>query len=249
MYNILVKLFGLIMIVLEGDPALFDRWIWLRRKLKSGNLRTLDAGCGTGSFILLAAKKGNNAIGISFDRTNNEVAGKRAKILGIKNVKFITVDLRQIDEIYNHLGAFDQIICFETIEHIIDDKKLIRDLSLMLKTDGRLLLTAPYKYHKPLPGHYIAGREDGGHVRWGYTFEEMEELLSDFGLEIKEKKYISGFITQKLIYLMRVIGNINPHLSWILVLPLRVFSVFDYLITKKIKYPFLSIGIVAVKKV
>ena len=82
---------------LFGDACVYDRWDWLRRRLLPGPVRTLDAGCGSGAFTLGAAKLGNQAVGLSFDKNNNAKATHRAKLLGLSNVTFMTLDLRQLD--------------------------------------------------------------------------------------------------------------------------------------------------------
>jgi SAM-dependent methyltransferase len=251
MNNILVKLIGYPATVLHGDAAVFDRWRWLKKYLLPGNLRTLDAGCGSGAFTMYEAKIGNQAVGISFDERNNKTAAERAKILGISNVSFIQGDLRKLDEMFEALEKFDQIICFETIEHILDDKKLIKDFSSLLKPGGKLLLTTPYKYSNPLYGDdkdKLSTYEEGGHVRWGYTHGEMGDLLKKFDFEIEATEYITGYISQKLINLQRVISEINPKLAWLIVFPLRIFQFLDPLFNKIINYPHLSIGIIAAKR-
>lgn len=249
--NILIKIIGYYATIFHGDSAVFDRWIWLRRNLKSGLLRTLDAGCGSGAFTMYAAKICNEAVGISYDKENNRKAADRSKILRLKNIEFITADLRELDKILISLGKFDQIICFETIEHIIDDKKLVKNFSNLLKSGGRLFLTAPYKYYKHLYGDdktQLSITEDGGHVRWGYTHKEMADLLEEFGFKVGKAEYITGYISQKLINLQRRLGEINSKMAWLIIFPLRIFQFFDPLLAKIIEYPFLSIGVVAVKQ-
>lgn len=250
MENTLIKLIGYMATVLHGDPAVFDRWRWLKKNLQPGHLRTLDAGCGSGAFTMYAAKIGNEAIGISFNERNNRIAAERAKILGISNVNFIQGDLRRMNEMPESLGRFDQIICFETIEHILDDEKLIKDFSSLLNPGGKLLLTAPYKYYNPLYGDdktNLSTYEDGGHVRWGYTHQEMVDLLKKFDFEIKVTEYITGYLSQQLINLLRILCKINSRLAWLIIFPFRLLSFLDPLLDKFIKYPHFTIGVVAVK--
>lgn len=252
--NILVKIIGYSATILHGDAAVFDRWIWLRRNLTPGPLRTLDAGCGSGAFTMYAAKIGNEAVGISFDKRNNSVAEERADILNIKNVKFITGDLRKLDEIKKTLGSFDQIICFETIEHILDDQKLVKDFFDILKPGGKLLVTAPYKfYNKRLLGDdkfSLSVHEDGGHVRWGYTHEEIANIFNNANLIIGKKEYVSGIISQLIVVLYRFLqARMSYKIAWLIVFPLRIFIVLDPLITKLFKLPYLSIGVVGIKKI
>lgn len=225
-----------------------DRWAWLKRHLRGGGLRTLDAGCGSGVFTMYSAKIGNETLGLSFEEKSNRLAQARADTLQIPNVHFVQGDLRQLDTLAADLGRFDQIVCFETIEHIIDDRKLVADLAVLLNPGGRLLLTAPNKNCRSLLGESISDHEDGGHVRWGYTHEEIAQLLLDNDLDIVAAEYVSGFVPQQLINLSRIIGRLNPELAWASVFPLRLLQRLDTPITGFLRHPYLSIGVVAVKR-
>jgi len=254
MKNTLGKIIGYPATLIHGDTAVFDRWLWLRKNLKKGNLRTLDAGCGSGAFTMYAAKCGNETIGISFDEKNNKVAEKRAKILKIKNIRFVTGNLGNLDNISDKLGKFDQIICFETIEHILNDEKLVKDFADLLRPSGRLLLTAPYKnYYKCLLGDdktRLSVIEDGGHVRWGYTHEEMEKIFNKAGLKMDKKEYASGIISQLLIALYRrLVINVNHKIAWLTIFPLRLLVILDPLITNLFNLSHLSIAVVGLKKI
>ena len=119
----------------------------------------------------------------------------------------------------------------------------------MLKPGGRLLLTTPYKYYKPLHGDSISEHEDGGHVRWGYTFNELKELFIASGLEIVVEDYISGFFSQKITNLIQRLSLVIPHIVvWVLTLPLRLSQIIDAPFTRFIRYPFLSVGVVGIKR-
>ncbi len=248
MRNALVRLMGWKATVLHGDPCVFDRWKWLKRHLVPGPLRTLDAGCGSGALTMYASKLGNEALGISFDEWNNQAARFRSSMLGIRNVEFMHGDLRNLDKMSSRLGKFDQIICFETVEHIQGDRKLLRDLSTLLKSGGRLLLTTPSKDHKPLWGERLSESEDGGHVRWGYTHEELRALFSECGLEVMAEEYLSGVISQQLTNLMRLLGKANVIVAWAIIFPLRILQILDSPLTRLLGYQYLSVGVVGVKR-
>jgi 2-polyprenyl-3-methyl-5-hydroxy-6-metoxy-1,4-benzoquinol methylase len=246
--NLLVKLLGWKVAVIFGDSLMFDRWKYLQPRLRPGPGRTLDAGCGSGAFALYAATLGNEAIGISFDENDMIKARTRAHLSGMDRVKFITGDLRFLDSFSEELGSFDQIICFETIEHILDDDKLIKDLSHLLTQKGKIYLTTPYKFYHDLPGDKVSAVEDGGHVRKGYTHQEMKDLFNKYGLKVIEEEYISGFISQKIKHVSLLMQPyLNHNLIWIITYPLRAFLFIDRALTNMIKYPYLSIGVVAVK--
>ncbi len=230
--------------ILHGDPAVFDRWIWIRRQLLPGKLRTLDAGCGSGAFTMYAGKIGNEAVGLSFDSENNQIASERARLLRLNNVNFITADLRKLEEVSATLGQYDQIICTEVIEHIIDDAKVIRDLSALLKRGGRLILTTPFKNGKPVYGDTVSEYEDGGHVRMGYTHDEIRSLFDQAGLRVTVQDYISGVVTQKIMDAMRRLAPLGSRLAWAATFPLRALQPADRLITKAIVHPYYIIGVV-----
>ena len=249
MTDCLVKLIGWRATVLQGDPTTYDRWKWLKRHLLRGPLRTLEAGCGSGAFTMYAAKIGNHALGISFNERNMQVAKTRSEILHLDGIQFIVGDLRGLEQYSAGLGKFDQIICFETIEHILDDRKLVSDLASLLHPGGRILLTTPYKHYVPLYGDKLSEVEDGGHVRWGYTFEEIRKLFDEAGIDVVTEEYISGYISQKITNLIRRLGMKMPHpVVWAATLPLRMLIFLDVTFTNLIRYPYLSVGVVGVRR-
>ncbi len=243
---LLVRLIGYPGTLLYGDTAVFDRWLWLRKNLRGGRVRTLDVGCGSGAFTLYAAKVGNEAIGISFESRKNEIATERAKLLRLPNARFVTGDIREL-RAKSELGSFDQIICFETIEHIANDAQLMQDISHILRPGGRLLLTTPYRYYHHLPGDAISDVEDGGHVRWGYSHPEMKQRLSNAGLATVTQEYVTGPLSQCLIRIQRMLSRAHPLIGWAVVLPLRWVVAFDPFLMRISDYPSLSIAVVGEK--
>ncbi len=248
MNNFLVRTIGWRATVLQGDPCVFDRWRWLRRHLLAGPLRTLEVGCGSGAFTLYASKIGNCSVGVSNNDYDLSKARARAKILRVKNIEFATLDVESLRSLVERLGKFDQVICLETIEHIKEDKKLVSDLSSALKPGGRLLLTTPFKYYRRLPGDRLSDTQDGGHVRWGYTAEEMKALFEENGLRVVAQDYVSGFVSQQLTKVMRLLGGAIGMAAWAVILPLRIFQALDPSLTRLINYPYLSIAIMGVKE-
>lgn len=248
MNNFFVKLFGWRAIVWQDDVGVLERSRWLRRHLIPGSHRTLDAGCGAGVFTLYAGLIGNEAIGLSLEEPLNEIGRVRARLLNLPQVEFITADLRELDQWANRLGSFTQIICLETIEHILNDDKLIADLTRLLRPGGYLYLTTPFKHYKPLLGDKLSDHEDGGHVRWGYTHAEARKLFEKFDLEVTAEEYLGGMVAQQLINFTRVLSRLNGRMAWLLVFPLRWLLVFDPWLTHLARYPYLSIGMVGRKR-
>jgi len=248
MNNLLVRVMGWRATVLHGDPCVFDRWGWLSHHLLPGSLRTLEVGCGSGAFSSYASIIGNCAVGISHDESSNSRARARAEMLHLRNIEFITLDVAALHALVARLGKFDQVMCLETIEHIEEDKKLVSDLSFALKPGGRLLLTTPFKYYRRLLGDRLSETQDGGHVRWGYTPQEMKALFEENELRVVAQEYLSGFVSQQLTNAMRLLSRASTMAAWAAIFPLRVFQVLDPLLTNLIGYPYLSIAVVGVKQ-
>jgi 2-polyprenyl-3-methyl-5-hydroxy-6-metoxy-1,4-benzoquinol methylase len=84
------------------------------------------AGCGSGAFTIGTAKLGYKSLGLSWDVRNQKVAERRARIARAKTASFQICDVRQLEEKEDLRGEFDVVVCTETIEHIIDDFRLMR---------------------------------------------------------------------------------------------------------------------------
>lgn len=247
MNNTLLRILGWRALILQADPTVYDRWQFLRAHLLPGSCQTLDVGCGAGEFTLYSALVGNRAVGLSFDEQLNRIGRIRASILNVHNIEFVTGDIRALDQLANRLGTFDQIICFETIEHILDDNKLIADMARLLNPGGLLLLTTPNKHARFDSTAALAVCEDGGHVRFGYTFEEVGALFSQAGLDVAGQEFLSGVISQRIAQFTDNAGRMR-YFVWAVTLPFRLFQLFDSRITRLLRYPFLCIGVVGIKR-
>jgi SAM-dependent methyltransferase len=251
MSDTMVRVLGWRALLIHGDPCVLDRWLWLRRHLRKGALRTFDAGAGNGGFSIYAARAGNTVVAASFSAREQEDVRRRVDQLGVSGIELRTLDLREISDHRASLGLFDQIICLETIEHVNDDQGLLRSLAEMLEPGGRLLLTAPFDGHRPLYSEEPEPSpvEDGSHVRYGYSQQRLSQLAQDAGLEVSSEDFVSGLISQKVTNLMRrLTGRFGRMGAWVIVLPLRALVVLDAPLTKLLRYPYLSVALCGVKR-
>jgi SAM-dependent methyltransferase len=244
-----IRLFGWWGLLLHGDPSMVSRWMWIRRKLRAGSeVRTCDAGCGSGLFSLYAAKRGNDVLGISFDEENNVKAGERAAVLGLTDrARFITGDLRELDRMAPEIGRFDQVICMEVIEHIIDSPKLARDLASITRPGGTLLLTTPSLDHRAnVFGDDLTDVEDGRHVVYGYSHAQLSDVLTAAGFEMSGADYAVGPVCQAVLYVMSQVGRVSTVLAWAVTLPLRPLALLDAYAARVIPFPSYCVGVTAV---
>ncbi len=239
--------------LLHSDTGVLDRWLWLRQRLPQVNdgQNLIDIGCGSGAFTIGAALRGYNATGLSWDERNQAVAIERAKLCNAEKIEFQIQDIRHLDKREDLKEKFDVVICCEAIEHIIDDTKLMRDIAGCLAPGGKLLLTTPNFYLKPIdPEHEgpFPIVEDGGHVRKGYKKEDLLRLCDESGLIANEISYCMGVLSQKITRVYFVSKKAHPVFAWGLINPFRVIPLlFDSAVTKITKYPHYSICLEASK--
>lgn len=251
MSDTMVRVLGWRPLLIHGDPCVLDRWLWLRRHLRTGSLRTFDAGCGNGVFSIFAARAGNEVVAASFSAPEQEAARRRAAVLEVGGIEFRIIDLRELEDHRDSLGTFDQIICLETIEHVSDDEALVRALAGMLRPGGQLLLSTPFDGHRPLytEERHPSPIEDGSHVRYGYSQLRLRQIVQDAGLEVTSEDFISGVVSQKLTDLMRrLTARLGRVTAWIFVLPLRPLVIVDRPLTRLLRYPHLCVALCAVKR-
>ena len=150
-------------------------------KLKNGDL-ILDAGCGSGVHALTLADEGHYLTGVDIARKKVQQAKDLAKKLKLK-VDFQYGDLTNL----KLKKKFDRIICSDVIEHVKNDAAVIRSLSKVCKKGGVLIMTAP-----AINDYNTQHKKEYGHVRAGYSEQELETLLSNGDFKIKK---IIGYST------------------------------------------------------
>ena len=252
--SLLVRIFGFQAALFHGDCLVWDRWRWLKRRLPrtKNDLTLVDIGCGTGAFSIGAALRGYHTTGLSWDERNQAIAGERAKICRAAHICFPILDVRYLGNERKLDRGFDFALCFENIEHIVDDKKLFGDIFNCLKPGGFLLLSTPCYFYRPISsgdeGPFLE-IEAGGHVRRGYTASMLAELCSKSGFTVEEISSCSGFFSQKITSVLRWFDRMHLHLlGWTLTLPLRLLPpLFDPWVHRLTGWPNYSICLMAYK--
>jgi SAM-dependent methyltransferase len=129
-----------------ADPEHEDAsspWYRLVRE-KIGNVagqRILEIACGRGGFSRELSTRGASVTGCDFSFTALRVGTEKLKASGDgKTCAFVQGDA-QVLPFANE--SFDTIVSCETIEHVPDVKRALREMWRVAKPGGKLLLTTP----------------------------------------------------------------------------------------------------------
>lgn len=165
------------------DPALLD----IRPTDK-----VIDLGCGTGRHVLELAKRPANIIGADMSRDDMRAGRYLLEIMRRRGEVKARVHWLQTagERLPFKSGAFDRVICTETLEHVDDDAVLARELVRVLKPGGILAVSVPDEWSEKLFWKLSANYRThaGGHVRI-YERRAIVQLLRDAGLEPYAVRY------------------------------------------------------------
>jgi len=104
----------------------------------------------------------------------------------------------------------DQSFAFEVMEHVNDDKSLIRELLRVVKNGGKVTLSVPNKKIRIFPSFLtnFVSRKWGHDKRNGYLEKEIDAIIPN-GIK-KKVKYIRAFWYRLLYFPLRLVWGIVP---------------------------------------
>jgi SAM-dependent methyltransferase len=230
------KIFG---VKFNGDNFSYDRQAWVKKNLPftTNDLKLLDVGCGNGWGLYIAADKGYDATGLTYDVSQIKSINQKKIILN-KEVTAINLDIANLRDL--EPDSVDVILNFENIEHIAEDEKMISDMAYLLKKRGLIFFSTPNLFYKfPLlheHGPFHLDRKDGGHVRKGYTLEWLERNFKENNLITLRKGFISGPASILLLSISRKIPLMLQPIFRLVIIPFTIAAnLIDRIFFKK--YP------------
>jgi SAM-dependent methyltransferase len=125
-------------------------------------LRILDVGCGKGELLaeIAARYPGSERYGVDLSTARLREAAERS---GLR----VTLVEADIQKALPFPGAFfDRTFCTETLEHLKDPDRCLREIGRILKADGRAILTVPnatgfapfHRLGPVIPGRWLRGK-------------------------------------------------------------------------------------------
>ena len=174
-----------------------DFWSKVKTKLILGLVEGknfLDVGCGAGQLDKIMLEKGYDVTVIDSDEKAIEIAKK-------KGLVGFTADISswKTDE------KFDCVIASDVLEHIDDDRFVLRRIHAMLKPGGCLVLNVPsYKF--------LFGQHDVslGHKR-RYSDSELKAKLEASGFEVEVQRHWNLLALPMTVLITRILRKDYPH--------------------------------------
>jgi len=189
----------------------------------------------------------NGAVILDIGGYDGEICYRLKKILPKLNITVVDIDKTGLklarEKGLNILYAsalrlpiknsqIDIVLCLDLIEHVKEDSGLIKEISRVLKKDGKVILTTPMQEGVSFP--FLSKQKietinkSWGHVRKGYSLKEIENLFKNYNLMIiKTSEYFN--IISRFIYrfsflsriplkgkslLYRIVVGLEPYIKW-----------------------------------
>jgi len=185
------------------DLATRDKIPLIRRFMAAeGDGLALDIGIGTG-YTTYSVFGGRPAVCVDVYAPN--LQDYRERVAAVTGARRPLCAVAQATALPFKSGAFRFILCSEVLEHLENDDAAVRELSRVLGTEGRAVITVPYAglgftTFLELCGiktvHDFPGPEH--HVRPGYDERSLGRLLGRHGLAIERHVYYFRFFTRLL---------------------------------------------------
>jgi len=177
---------------LPGTDIFTRRRTALEKNWRQGHRRVLDAGFGNGWFSYRAYKSGGTVTALAI---GPELVHKaRALYNGFLDIPEDRLSFREMN-LYDAArldDTFDEIICYETLEHICNDAAVCQTFWRLLRPGGVLHLCCPNSEHPRWQMETLDLAETGGHVRHGYTEKSFRSLLEPIGYRIDRVEGVGG---------------------------------------------------------
>jgi SAM-dependent methyltransferase len=165
----------------------FNRWLYKSfASYSKGNI--LEIGSGTGNISKWLLESGN-AVTLSDLREEycERLQEKFGELATLQDVLQLDLADPEFDRKYPHLlDQFDTVVGLNVVEHIEDDRMVIRNAMKVLRYNGRLIILLP-----AFQSLFNSFDKSLGHYR-RYRRQQLVKLLEDEGLEMIASKYFNA---------------------------------------------------------
>ena len=181
-------------------PAYYRAVQLLSLELPDKETCILDIGCGMGYLLSALKKMGyKNISGLDTSRVCAEYVRTELSIPCLEGPFSIFKSEKQKTQ-------YDAVCMFAVLEHLVDTHEAIKTITLLLKTNGLLLICVPNSesFNPAINGPYQEFSTE--HINY-FCFDSLQNLLGLYGFEI----ILSDLRSQGAIKcIFRKTGNIRP---------------------------------------
>ena len=179
--------------------AYYERPATLSLLGEVGGRRVLDAGCGPdpGAGTLLGSRPATTVVALDIGLGTVRLARAKAELGGVRLLGVVG----DVERLPFRDGAFDAVVCDDTIEHLPDDAEGMRQLRRVTAPGGTVVVATPNRWsaqvlarrvrdlraRRRLPAsHYFAAES---HLR-EYTWPQLERLARRAGLRVADRRAV-----------------------------------------------------------
>ena len=193
----------------------------LCRFWRTGARDVLDAGSGNGYFSWLAYQTGARVVAMNCEQEQVEKARNFLIVHKRADPSRLQFERRNLYDLTRETRTFDEIVCFEVLEHLVRDRDVLTEFYRILRPSGALHLCCPYRLHPRHQAEVLDMQESGGHVRSGYTEDDYRGLLEPIGFQIES---VVGIGTPAVYHADRILRAIRNRFGDWAALPLLPFA-------------------------
>ncbi len=166
------------------------KWRVLKEFLDKDARQVLDVGCAGGHLTILIQKTLPKAkvTGLDVCEESIRFAQKR-----YKKIKFVVADAQNLSF---KDKTFDTIVSLETLEHVVNPRKVFQEIRRCLKDDGEIIVEMDkgnclfnsvwFFWTNFGPGKVWRG----SHLS-SFTVDSLERMIIESGFKIKKKKFFN----------------------------------------------------------
>lgn len=158
----------------------FTRWTYSRFAPWLGS-KVLELGCGTGTFTQLLANGPRTVLAADLHQPYVDIAAERLR--GAANVTVVCADATRLDLPLEQRP--DTVVMLDVLEHLADDRDMLRRLHRTLGPGGTLILKVPALASLFSP----MDRAIGHHRR--YNRRDLRDLLQRTGFDPVRLEYFN----------------------------------------------------------
>jgi SAM-dependent methyltransferase len=160
---------------MDIGPRFFLRAHLIKAMLRGEEGKLLDVGCGDGFFLKEMVRLGFSCTGIDISAKAIERCRARVESIGAE-VYCISI------EDFHPPQKFDVVVCGEVLEHVRDDVGFLKQITRLLKENGKLVISVPldmnlWNKHDVCAGHYRRYTKDEIFAKLYHTGYKVERYV------------------------------------------------------------------------